>query len=71
MGKTFAIKVLCASLVLLMSMSIFAQQTQRRANDRWAEIRRLSAEDHQKMMDLLGIKSLRPGRNGMDPNPPN
>ena len=71
MGKTFAIKVLCASLVLLMSMSIFAQQTQRRANDRWAEIRRLSAEDHQKMMDLLGIKSLRPGRNGMDPNGPN
>jgi len=71
MAKTFAIKVLCVSLVLLLAVSIFAQQTQRRANDRWAEIRRLSTEDHQKMMDLLGITSLRPGRNGMDPNAPN
>ncbi|TSA54628.1 MAG: acetylxylan esterase [Planctomycetaceae bacterium] len=60
-------KVLCVSLVLLLGVSIFAQQR----NDRWAEIRRLSAEDHHKMMALLGIKSLRPGRNGMDPNAPN
>jgi len=67
MGKTFAMKVLCVSLVLLLGVSIFAQQR----NDRWAEIRRLSAEDHHKMMALLGIKSLRPGRNGMDPNAPN
>ena len=71
MGKIFAIKVLCVSLVLLLALSIFAQQTQHRANDRWAEIRRLSTEDHQQMMELLGIKSLRPGRNGMDPNAPN
>ncbi len=67
MGKTFAMKVLCVSLVLLSGVSIFAQQR----NDRWAEIRRLTAEDHKRMMDLLGIKSLRPGRNGMDPNAPN
>ncbi|MFC1792517.1 alpha/beta hydrolase family protein [Planctomycetota bacterium] len=67
MGKTFFIKVLCVSLVLLFAVSIFAQQTQRGANNRWAEIRRLSTEDHQRMMDLLGIKSLRPGRNGMNP----
>ena len=71
MGKTFAIKVLCASLVLLLAVSIYAQQNQRRANDRWTEIRRLSAEDHQRMMDLLGIKSLRPGRNGMNPQADN
>ena len=31
----------------------------------------MTAEDHQAMMDLLGISSLRPGRNGMDPNAPN
>jgi hypothetical protein len=48
-----------------------AAQRQRPARDRWAEIRRLSAEDHKKMMDLLGIKSLRPGRNGMDPQADN
>jgi len=71
MGKTFFIKVLCVSLVLLLAVSIFAQQIQRSANNRWAEIRRLSTADHQQMMELLGIKSLRPGRNGMDPNAPN
>jgi hypothetical protein len=67
MCKTFATKVLCVSLVLISGVSIFAQQR----NDRWAEIRRLTAEDHQRMMDLLGIKSLRPGRNGMDPQAEN
>lgn len=71
MDKTFVLKILCVSLVLVLAVSIFAQQTQRGANNRWAEIRRLSTEDHQQMMKLLGIKSLRPGRNGMDPNAPN
>jgi hypothetical protein len=67
MCKTFATKVLYVSLVLISGVSIFAQQR----NDRWAEIRRLTAEDHQRMMDLLGIKSLRPGRNGMNPQAEN
>jgi hypothetical protein len=67
MGKTFAMRVLCVSLVLISGVSIIAQQR----NDRWPEIRRLTAEDHQKMMDLLGIKSLRPGRNGMNPQAEN
>ncbi|MGB2863468.1 MAG: hypothetical protein WBC05_09105 [Sedimentisphaerales bacterium] len=71
MGKTFVLKILCVSLVLVLAVSIFAQQTQRGANNRWAEIRRLTAEDHQRMMDLLGIKSLRPGRNGMNPQADN
>jgi len=67
MCKTFAVKVLCVSLVLISGVSIIAQQR----NERWAEIRRLTAEDHRKMMDLLGIKSLRPGRNGMNPQAEN
>ena len=29
------------------------------------------ASDHERMMDLLGIEVLRPGRNGLDPNHPN
>jgi hypothetical protein len=58
-------------LVSLMSTSIFARQSRRRGNDRWAEIQHLTAEDHKKMMDLLGIKSLRPGRNGMNPQAEN
>jgi len=71
MSRAFVMNVLCLILVSLISTSIFAQQSQRRGNDRWAEIQRLTTEDHKKMMDLLGIKSLRPGRNGMDPQAEN
>src|SRR4030043_393283 len=71
MSKTFAMKVLCVLLVLLPGVRIHAQQNRLPANDRWAEIRRLSAEDHRRMMDLLGIKSLRPGRDGMNPQAEN
>ncbi len=71
MANIRARNILCVSLILSVAVGVFAQQTQRGARDRWAEIRRLSAEDHQKMMDLLGIKSLRPGRNGMDPQADN
>ena len=28
-------------------------------------------QDHQRLLDLLKIKSLRPGANGRDPNAPN
>jgi hypothetical protein len=35
------------------------------------ERQRLTREDHQKMMDLLHITSLRPGRNGGNPQDPN
>ncbi|MFH1715933.1 MAG: acetylxylan esterase [Planctomycetota bacterium] len=65
------VKSICVLLILLLNQNAFTQQPQRPASNSWAEIRRLSAEDHRKMMDLLGIKSLRPGRNGMDPNAPN
>ena len=71
MGKMISIKAVCISLIFILlgfSSLTFAQRPTRNA---WEEIRRLSAEDHKKMMDLLGIKSLRPGRNGMDPNAPN
>jgi hypothetical protein len=71
MSRAFAMNVLCVMLVSLMSTSIFAQQSRQRGNDRWAEIQRLTVEDHKKMMDLLGIKSLRPGRNGMNPQAEN
>jgi hypothetical protein len=71
MCKTFTTKVFCILLVLFSGMSIFAQQNRGPSNDRWAEIRRLTAEDHQRMINLLGIKSLRPGRNGMNPQAEN
>ncbi len=71
MSKALVMNVLCLMLISLMSTNIFAQQSQRRGNDQWAEIQRLTAEDHKKMMDLLGIKKLRPGRNGMNPQAEN
>jgi len=71
MGKTIVMKVTCISLVLLLGLSVCAQQSQRRGNNQWTQIQQLTREDHQAMMDLLGITSLRPGRNGMDPNAPN
>jgi hypothetical protein len=71
MGRAFAMNVLCATMISLMCVSIFAGQSQRLGNDRRAEIQRLTTEDHKKIMDLLGIKSLRPGRNGMNPQAEN
>ena len=71
MGKAGARNRWCASLALLLAVGVHAQQTQRGANDRWAQMRRLAAEDHRKMMDLLDITSLRPGRNGMNPQAAN
>lgn len=41
---------------------------QRRTAD---SIRQLTEQDYGKMMALLGIKSIRPGANGNDPNAPN
>ena len=41
------------------------------ADDPPAPAELTAAEDHRRMMDLLGIDRLRPGRNGMDPNAAN
>jgi hypothetical protein len=71
MRKMTTIKPICVLLIVLLAQNAWAQETRRRASNWWAEMRRLSAEDHKRMMDLLGIKSLRPGRNGMDPNAAN
>ena len=35
------------------------------------KLRQASAADHKKMLDLLGITSIRQGANGNDPNAPN
>jgi hypothetical protein len=36
----------------------------------WDSIKKVTEQDHQYMMGLLNITSLRPGVNGMDPNAP-
>ena len=37
----------------------------------FAKLREASNADHKRMMDLLGIDSIRRGANGNDPNAPN
>ena len=71
MGRVIKIQVVCISLIWLLVYGVIAGESRRPAANRWEEIRRLTAEDHKKMMDLLGIKSLRPGRNGMNPQAEN
>jgi hypothetical protein len=71
MGKAIRIQVVCILLIWLFGYVVIAGESRRPDPNQWEEIRRLTAEDHQKMMDLLGIKSLRPGRNGMNPQADN
>jgi hypothetical protein len=71
MSKRVPVQSVCIGLLLLSGASAVAQGPPRRADNRWAEVQRRTSEDHQRMMDLLGIKSLRPGRNGMNPDAPN
>lgn len=54
-------------LTLLTSLQCIAQPSAQ-ARD---SIRKLTEDDHKRMMGLLNITSLRPGANGNDPNAPN
>ncbi|HKG68360.1 MAG TPA: hypothetical protein VKA92_05795 [Segetibacter sp.] len=49
----------------------FSKMTQKEREAYMEKIRKESAEDHQQMLKLLNIDSLRPGVNGSDPNAPN
>jgi hypothetical protein len=66
-----AVDIVTLYLLILPGNTFAAQQRQRPSRASREEIQRLTIEDHQKMMKLLGIKSLRPGRNGMNPQAPN
>ena len=41
------------------------------ADDQTPPVRLTSGQDRQRLMDLLGITSLRPGRNGSNKSDPN
>lgn len=63
-------KTMLAAVLFALASSSYAQQdsARRRAQD---SLRALTEKDHKAMMSLLGITSLRPGRNGTDPKHPN
>ena len=60
-------RFVCHSIVLIIIHSALAQPS-RQATD---SIRKLTEEDHRRMMRVLNIDSLRPGVNGSNPNAPN
>lgn len=63
--------------LLMAAPGVFAQAVDpwtlpKEERDAWfARIRGLSGEDHQRLMQQLGITTLRPGANGNDPTAPN
>lgn len=63
MGMMKIIRAICILLILLLSHNTLAQVSKRSERILWEQIRRLFAEDHQKMLKLLGIESLLPGHN--------
>jgi hypothetical protein len=72
MKRSCSIKIAVSLLVVFAGQNLFAQEgTKTDANSFPAPVKMTAQEDHQKMMDLLGIKSLRPGRNGMNPKAEN
>jgi hypothetical protein len=72
MKRSCSIKIAVSLLVVFAGQNLFAQEgTKTDANSIPAPVKMTAQEDHQKMMDLLGIKSLRPGRNGMNPKAEN
>ncbi|MGD8787224.1 MAG: hypothetical protein PVJ60_07355 [Phycisphaerales bacterium] len=65
---------LCFLLLLngLIVLQAFAQQAQKPVSEKLTPPVKLTAQqDHKRMMDLLKITSLRPGRNGMNPQAEN
>ena len=67
--------IVLISIQLLVSMSVYAQDpwsmTKEDREAYFAKIREASEADHKKMLELLGITTLRPGANGRDPAAPN
>lgn len=66
-------KTLCLFLIdVLIVLNIFAQEDNKSdANSLPSPVQLTTQQDHQRMMNLLQIKSLRPGRNGLNPQAPN
>src|SRR5262245_53828719 len=58
-------------LLALTGAALFAQQPQRQLTPEQQAQQEATRKDHQRMMDLLKITSLRQGANGSNPQAPN
>ncbi len=68
MRRMIVAGVVCLLSVLFMVQNGLAQFPSR---EQWEQMQRQAREDHRRMMEVLGLSSLRPGRNGSDPNAAN
>ena len=64
----FTLAVLSLSAFVI---ALYAQQQQRQLTPEQQAAQAATNADHKRMLDLLGIKSLRPGASGRDPQAPN
>lgn len=71
MRQSLAHKIAISLFLALASTLLFAQQPQRQLTPEQQAQQAATREDHQRMLKLLGIKELRPGANGRDPQAPN
>src|SRR4030095_5049881 len=72
-SKSLAIICFCFSLGLMFNVNAqdVNSMTKEERDAYFEKLRQASAADHKKMMELLGITTLRPGANGNDPTAAN
>ncbi len=63
--------IITSLLLAFAGALLFAQQPQRQLTPEQQAQQAATKADHQRMLDLLGIKELRPGANGSNPQAPN
>jgi len=71
MKRSLALKIAASLFLALASAVLFAQQPQRPLTPEQQAQQAATKQDHQRMMELLKITSLRPGANPNNPQAPN
>ncbi|MGH9835045.1 MAG: acetylxylan esterase, partial [Blastocatellia bacterium] len=71
MKRSLALTIATTVLFALAGAVLFAQQPQRQLTLEQQAQQEATRKDHQRMMELLKITSLRPGANGSNPQAPN
>lgn len=71
MKRLFTPAIVATLLFALTGIALFAQQAQRQLTPEQQAQQAATRQDHQRMMELLKITSLRQGANGSNPQAPN
>src|SRR5262245_59057569 len=71
MKRPLALTIAIATIFTFAGSSQFARRQQRQLTPEQQAQQEATTQDHQRMMKLLGITSLRQGANGSNPQAPN